>query len=115
MTMAPLIAHGQPFGMYPAPMMAPHCCPCIPAPVQVTTVVLEPQHTSCRHGRRWINWSLRRKILRLMGLTGACAVVGGAICLSAGLGLVPVLVSVGFLTIPIIVGLVEVEKSETRQ
>ena len=113
MSMVPLIAHGQPIGMYPAPMMTPNCCPCVPPPVHVTTVILDHQH-ACRRGPRWINRSLRRRVLGLMGFTGTCAVIGGVICFVAGLGFIPVLVGVGVLAVPIIVGLVEIETSETR-
>ena len=113
MSMAPLIVHGQPIGMYSAPMMTPHC-PCVPAPVNVTTVLLDHGHQSCRRGPRWINRSLRRKVLGLMGFTGVCVLIGGVVCLSCGLGLVPVLVGAGILGVPIVTLLVEIESSETQ-
>ena len=115
MSMAPIIAHGQPIGMYPAPMMTPHCCPCVPPPVHVTTVVLDHQHESCRRGPRWINRSLRRKVLGLAGFNGACAVVGGVICMAFGLGFFPIWIGIAVLAVPVVAGLVEIEMSETQR
>ena len=115
MSMVSQIAHGQPIGMYPAPMMTPpHYCPCVPAPVHVTTVLLDHEHHSCRRGRRWINRSLRRKVLGLIGFTGACVLIGGIVCFSLGLGIVPVIVGAGALSVPIVAGLLEIESSETQ-
>ena len=115
MTMVSQIAHGQPIGMYPAPMMTPHCCPCVPPPVHVTTVVLDHQHDSCRRGPRWINRSLRRKVLGLAGFNGACAVVGGVTCMAFGLGFFPIWIGIAVPAVPVVAGLVEIEMSETQR